>query len=106
MTTAAAWPSSFTTAWRMLVTGGKLRPSETALILGASGGVGHAALQLADRIGAETHATTPADWKAERVATWAEAIITYTEAPFDERVGTLTDSQGVNLIADVVGEEM
>ena len=48
METAAAWPSSFTTAWRMLVTGGGLEPSETALILGASGGVGHAALQLAD----------------------------------------------------------
>jgi len=30
MTTAAAWPSSFTTAWRMLVTGGSLQPSETA----------------------------------------------------------------------------
>jgi NADPH2:quinone reductase len=105
MTAAAAWPSSFTTAWRMLVTGGELRPSETVLILGASGGVGHAALQLADRIGAETYATTSADWKAERAATWAEAVIDYTEAPFDERVGELTDGRGVDLVADHVGEE-
>lgn len=66
MTTAAAWPALFTTAWRVIVSGGGLQPSETALILGASGGVGHATLQLADRIGTEVYATTYADWKAKR----------------------------------------
>ncbi len=105
MTTAAAWPSSFTTAWRMLVSGGGLEPSETALILGASGGVGHAALQLADRIGAEVYATTSADWKAEKAGAWAEAVIDYTQEPFDERVVELTDGRGVDLVADHVGEE-
>jgi NADPH:quinone reductase-like Zn-dependent oxidoreductase len=105
MTTAAAWPSSFTTAWRMLVTGGNLQPSETALILGASGGVGHAALQLADRIGAETYATTSADWKAEQAREWATAVIDYTEDPFDEHVVELTDGRGVDLVADHVGQE-
>lgn len=105
MTTAAAWPSLFTTAWRMLVTGGGLEPSERALILGASGGVAHVALQLADRIGAETYATTSADWKAERAKKWATAVIDYTEHPFDERVVELTDGRGVDLVADHVGQE-
>ncbi len=104
METAAAWPSSFTTAWRMLVSGGGLQPSESALILGASGGVGHAALQLADRIGAEVYATTSADWKAEQAAEWAEDVIDYTREPFDERVVDLTDGRGVDLVADHVGE--
>ena len=105
METAAAWPSSFTTAWRMLVSGGGLQPSETALILGASGGVGHAALQLADRIGAEAYATTSADWKAEQAAEWATDVIDYTEVPFDERIVELTDGRGVDLVADHVGQE-
>ena len=105
METAAAWPSSFTTAWRMLVTGGGLQPSETALILGASGGVGHAALQLADRIGAEVYATTSADWKAERAGEWAEDVIDYTQEPFDERIVDITDGRGVDLVADHVGQE-
>ncbi|MFB9808593.1 alcohol dehydrogenase catalytic domain-containing protein [Haladaptatus pallidirubidus] len=56
--TAAAWPITFTTAWRMIITTGELRPAETALILGASGGVGNAALQIANRLGATTFATT------------------------------------------------
>jgi len=105
METAAAWPSSFTTAWRMLVTGGGLEPSETALILGASGGVGHAALQLADRIGAEVYATTSADWKAQEARKWASEVIDYTEHAFDERVIELTDGRGVDLVADHVGQE-
>lgn len=102
--TAAAWPSSFTTAWRMIVTTGDLGPGETALILGASGGVGHAALQLADCIGAETYATTSTDWKAEKAAQWAEHVIDYTTDPFDERVRDLTNGRGVDLVADHVGQ--
>jgi len=105
LVTAAAWPSSFTTAWRMIVSAGGLRPAESALVLGASGGVGHAALQLADRVGATVYATTSTDWKAERAAEWAEAVIDYTAEPFDERVMELTDGRGVDLVAEHVGEE-
>jgi NADPH2:quinone reductase len=105
METAAAWPSSFTTAWRMLVSSGGLEPSETALILGASGGVGHAALQLADRIGAEVYATTSADWKAEKAEKWATSVIDYTDVAFDDCIIELTDGRGVDLVADHVGQE-
>jgi NADPH:quinone reductase and related Zn-dependent oxidoreductases len=44
MATATAWLCSFTTAWRTLITGSGPRPSETALIIDASGGIGHAGL--------------------------------------------------------------
>ncbi|MDY6818139.1 MAG: zinc-binding dehydrogenase [Halobacteriales archaeon] len=101
----AAWPSSFTTAWRMMVTAGDLRPAESALILGASGGVGHAALQIADRIGATPFATTSTEWKAEKASEWAEAVIDYTDVQFDAAIKELTDGRGVDLVADHVGQE-
>ncbi|MFB6149245.1 MAG: zinc-binding dehydrogenase [Halobacteriales archaeon] len=104
-TTAAAWPVTFTTAWRMIVTTGDLRPAETALILGASGGVGNAALQIADRLGATTYATTSTDEKAARVAQWADEVIDYTTVDFAERARELTDGRGVDLVADHVGQD-
>jgi NADPH:quinone reductase-like Zn-dependent oxidoreductase len=102
---AAAVPVAFTTAWRMLVTAGELRPAESALVLGASGGVGHAALQVADRVGATTYAATSSDEKAARLAEHADAVVDYTERPFDEAVRDLTDGRGVDLVADHVGED-
>ena len=61
MATATAWLCSFTTAWRTLITGGGPRPSETALIIDASGGTGHAGLLMADCIGTETYTMTFTD---------------------------------------------
>lgn len=101
---AAAMPVTFTTAYRMLCTVGDLGPAETALVLGASGGVGNAALQLADMIGARTLATTSTGAKAEHLRTWADEVIEYTSEPFDERVMALTDGRGVDLVADHVGQ--
>jgi NADPH:quinone reductase-like Zn-dependent oxidoreductase len=103
--TAAAWPVTFTTAWRMIVTTGRLRPAETALILGASGGVGNAALQIADFLGATTYATTSTPEKADLVTEWADEVIDYTETAFDDAIEDLTDGRGVNLVADHVGQE-
>jgi len=103
--TAAAVPVTFTTAWRMIVGTGQLRPAETALILGASGGVGNAALQIAERLGATTYATTSTAEKAEWVRQWADEVIDYTETPHDEAVMELTDGRGVDLVAEHVGQE-
>lgn len=103
--TAAAYASSFTTAWRMIITAGQLQPSETALILGASGGVGHAALQIANLIGATVYATTSSQRKADEIAEWAEEVINYEETAFDERVRDLTGGRGVDLVADHVGQQ-
>ena len=102
---AAAYPIAFTTAWRMIVTAGELRPAETALILGASGGVGNAALQIASRLGATVYATTSTEEKALRLTEWASEVIDYTRTPFDEAVVNLTDGRGVDLVADHVGQE-
>ncbi len=103
--TSAAWPVTFTTAWRMLITAGELRPSETALVLGASGGVGNAALQIADRVGATVYATTSTADKAARIREWADAVIDYTTEDFADRARELTDGRGVDLVADHVGAD-
>lgn len=101
---AAATPVTFTTAWRMVVTAGQLRPAESALILGASGGVGNAALQLAERVGATVYATTSSEEKSAIVSEHADEVIDYTARPFDEAVMELTDGRGVDLVAEHVGQ--
>jgi NADPH2:quinone reductase len=102
--TAAAWPITFTTAWRMMVTAGELNAAESALVLGASGGVGNAALQIANLVGATTYATTSTHEKAEILEQWADEVITYTDTDFRGRVMELTDERGVDLVADHVGQ--
>lgn len=103
--TAATWPVTYTTAWRMIVTTGNLRPAETALILGASGGVGNAALQIADRLGATVYATTSSEAKAGQLDEWADAVIDYTETDFADAIRDRTAGRGVDLVADHVGQE-
>lgn len=103
--TAAAYPVAFTTAWRMIVTAGGLRPGESALVLGASGGVGNAAARIAGFLGATVYVTTSTAEKADALSAIADEVIDYTAVPFDEAVADLTDGRGVDLVADHVGQE-
>lgn len=64
---AAALPLAYATAYRMLVTRGKLRAGERVLVLGASGGVGVACVQLAKLLGAEVIACASSPSKLERL---------------------------------------
>ncbi|MCL9818211.1 zinc-binding dehydrogenase [Natronocalculus amylovorans] len=103
--TAAAYPIAFTTAWRMIVTAGKLQPSEKALILGASGGVGNAALQIANSIGAETYAMTSSANKIDRLKDWASTVIHDPLYLFDTKIRNETDGRGVDLVVDHIGQK-
>lgn len=55
--TAAALPMAALTAWQSLVTHGGLAPEQRVLVVGAAGGVGHVAVQLAAALGAEVTGT-------------------------------------------------
>lgn len=102
--TAAAAPLVFQTAWRMLMTRGKLRAGESVLVLGASGGVGHAAVQIADYVGAEVYATASTDQKlayAEELG--ADHTINYEQQDFAATVRDQTDKRGVDVVVDHVG---
>lgn len=66
------------TAWLALLTHGRLRPTETCLVHGGTGGVGHLAVQLADRLGARTVATAHPDRRDAAVGFGADEVIDYT----------------------------
>ncbi|PSP80227.1 alcohol dehydrogenase [Halobacteriales archaeon QS_1_68_20] len=104
--TAAAAPLVFQTAWRMLRTRADLRPGEKVLVLGASGGVGHAAVQIADYAGAEVYATGSSEAKLAASREYgADHVIDYTVEDFGERIYKETDGRGVDVVVDHVGEE-
>lgn len=63
---AAALPVVAMTAWHMLITVGQLRSGETALILGAGGGVASIGIQIANHAGARVLTTTSTPDKVAR----------------------------------------
>jgi NADPH:quinone reductase-like Zn-dependent oxidoreductase len=67
---SAAFPLTFLTAWRMLVTKGKARPGESLLIIGIGGGVSLAALQIAKRIGLTVGVTSGNAEKLRHAEEW------------------------------------
>ncbi len=81
---AASLPLVGLTAWRSLVTIGKLQPGEKALIQAGSGGVGTFAIQLAKALGAEV-ATTCSERNVQLCKDLgADHVVNYREAKFDE----------------------
>ena len=102
---AAASPLVFQTAWRMLVTRADLQPGESILVLGASGGVGHAAVQIADYVGAEVYATASTEEKLEYAAeVGADHTINYDAENFADAIADATDERGVDVVVDHIGK--
>ncbi|WP_416414203.1 zinc-binding dehydrogenase [Pantoea sp. App145] len=80
---AASLPVAYGTAWRMMQSIGQIKQGEKVLILGASGGVGVAAVQLAKLAGAYVIACAGTPEKADRLtALGADEIILYRDADF------------------------
>ena len=103
--TAAAAPLVFQTAWRMLVTRADVEPGESVLVLGASGGVGHAALQIAKHAGAEVWATASSDEKLQYAKELgADHVVNYEAEDFAATIREETGKRGVDVVVDHVGE--
>ena len=104
---AASMPTTFLPMWNMLVRRARLKPSETVLVLSASGGVGTAAIQVAKNVvGARVIATTSTVDKAvvaDQIG--ADEVINYTHEDIAERVKELTGGEGVDVVVDHVGAE-
>ncbi|WP_336343768.1 zinc-binding dehydrogenase [Halalkalicoccus ordinarius] len=103
---AAAAPLVFQTAWRMLIHRGDLKAGEDVLVLGASGGVGHAAVQVANHAGATVYATASSEEKLEYAREiGADHTINYEEKDFSRAIREETDGAGVDMVVDHVGAQ-
>jgi len=102
--TAAAIPINFGTALRMLVTIGRLQAGEKILILGASGGVGTACVQVSKMIGAEVIAAAgSADKLAMLRNIGADHVINYASEDFSKRTWEISGKKGVNAVVNFTG---
>ena len=95
----------FQTAWRMLIHRAEIQAGERVLVQGASGGVGHAAVQIADYAGCEVYATASSAEKLEYAADCgADHGINYEEQDFADAIYEHTDGRGVDVVVDHIGE--
>ncbi|WP_417531021.1 NADPH:quinone oxidoreductase family protein [Marinobacter lipolyticus] len=101
---AAAFSMVYGTSYYALKQRANLQPGETLLVLGASGGVGLATVELGKAMGAHViAAASSAEKLAVAKAAGADELINYTEEPLKEAVKKLTKSKGVDVIYDPVG---
>jgi len=102
---AAAFPLTFLTAWRMLVTKARVRPGETLLIVGIGGGVAVAALQIATLLGMKAYVTSGNPEKLARAKSLgAAAGIDHANSDFSREIRKLTGRRGVDVVLDSVGK--
>jgi len=101
---AAAFIMIYATAHHGLVDRGQLKAGETVLVLGAAGGVGTAAIQIAKACGAKVIAAASTDAKCELCKSiGADASINYSSANLRDAVKALTEGKGPDVIYDPVG---
>jgi len=98
---AAAVILNYVTAWQMIHRVAKVRPGETALITGASGGVGTAALQLLRLAGVKTYGAASAS-KHEVLRSLGATLIDYRSGPID-RLTRALEPNGVDYVFDAIG---
>jgi len=100
----AAFVLTYATTDHALRDRAALAAGETLLVLGASGGVGLAAIQIGKALGARVIACASSDDKlAVCREHGADATINYATEDLRERIKALTEGRGVDVIYDAVG---
>jgi len=103
---AGAFPEVFLTAFsNLFMTGlGAIASGEAALVHGGGGGVGTAAIALLREAGHPCYVTAGSAEKCRRCEELgATGAINYRDEDFAERVKTLTDGRGVDVVLDHIG---
>ncbi len=104
---AAAFIMTYATSHHALIDRGQLQAGETVLILGAAGGVGTAAIQIAKAAGAKViAAASTAEKCALCSAQGADAVINYGTENLRDAIKTLTEGKGPDVVYDPVGGEL
>ncbi|MSR10362.1 MAG: NADPH:quinone oxidoreductase family protein [Gammaproteobacteria bacterium] len=105
--TAAGFAMVYTTSYYALKQRARLQPGETLLVLGASGGVGLAAVELGKLMGARVIAAAST---AEKLAfvdrLHPDALLNYGDGDLKEKVKLLTAERGADVIYDPVGGDL
>jgi NADPH:quinone reductase-like Zn-dependent oxidoreductase len=101
----ATLPTAGVTAWRAIVTEGRVKPGDTVLIQG-TGGVSLFALQFAKMLGARVICTSSSDEKLLRARTLgADETINYLSTPeWGKTARTIADGIGVDHVVEVGGQ--
>lgn len=102
--TAASTLYTFGTAYHALKDRAKIQPGETLLVLGASGGVGLAAVELGKVMGATIIAAASTGEKLSVCKEkGADYLVNYEAEDLKEKIKELTGGKGVDVVLDVVG---
>jgi NADPH2:quinone reductase len=104
MRAAAGFIVNYTTAWHGFVDRARLRAGETVLVLGAAGGTGIAAVQVARFCGARViaGASTP-DKRDFAIRHGAHEAVDYTQSDWRQQLKAMTGGSGVDVVFDPVG---
>ena len=107
--TGAAFTLTYGTSYHALADRARIAPGETLLVLGATGGVGTAALDIARNLGAHAIAAggDPSKLDAVREIYGVRRTVSYAagEEPLKEQVNRLTGGRGADVIYDPIGGE-
>ena len=101
---AAGFVLTYGTSYHALKDRAQLKPGETLLVLGASGGVGIAAIQLGKMMGARVIAAASTEKKLQVCKdNGADELINYGQQDLRARVKEITSGKGVDVVYDPVG---
>jgi len=102
--TAAAFVLTYGTSHHALVDRAALQPHETVLVLGAAGGVGTAAIQIAKAVGARVIAGASSEAKRRRcLELGADAVLDTTADDLRAAIKSLSGDRGPDVVFDPVG---
>ena len=101
---AAAFIMTYATSWHALIDRAQLKAGETVLVLGAAGGVGTAAIQIAKAAGARVIAAASSDEKCALCESiGADASINYASSNLRDEIKAKTGGKGPDVVYDPVG---
>ncbi|MDI9336068.1 MAG: NADPH:quinone oxidoreductase family protein [Gammaproteobacteria bacterium] len=104
---AAAFPMIYATSYYALVYRGCIQPSDTVLVLGAAGGVGSSAIQIAKLLGCQVIAASSTEEKSQFCKQLgADHVINYSTTDLRQQLKELTADKGPNIIYDPIGGAM
>ena len=104
---AATFSVAYGTSYHALKQNAQLQPGETVLVLGAAGGVGYAAVDLAKALDAKVIAAASSDEKlAFATKAGADETINYSDSDLNKAVKALTDGHGADIVYDPVGGDL